>query len=220
MLRYLIICLLLSGTLYAQQFRYGFTVAPKSTHLVLPADLYDTPALSFGGFEYGFLFDQTFGKGEHIGLQFGINLNYGTVGMSQSSDKPTPSFKEWEVRTQYLEFPLLARVRTGMIGKMIVYGEGGISPSYCVRARGDYTENGITHDTDLDYLASDKNNIYTLRSNMSIQAGLGTEWAITETAYLVVGFFYRKGLSDVMADNNEKSDILLNQTGIRIAGLF
>ncbi len=215
-----IFILLLSLTLNAQQFRYGFSIAPAQNWLTLEGDLYN-PAVKFSGFQYGLLFDQTIGEGEHFALTAGLNLNYTESGMSAENTPPKGDDKEWGVRAEYIEIPLTLRIRTGQLGKFIFYGEGGASYGNCIRARGDYTANGIRHDTDMDYLTKDNpNGIDYLKPNASLNMGFGTEFSVTETASVLIGFFYEKGLMDVYKDNEEKYNILLNQAGIRIAGLF
>lgn len=65
----------------AQQFRYGFSIAPAKNILSIESDLYD-PAVAFRGFQYGLILDQTIGKGEYLAFTLGLNLNYTNSGMS------------------------------------------------------------------------------------------------------------------------------------------
>ena len=112
-------------------------------------------------------------------------------------------------------------MRTGQIGKFIFYGEGGASYGHGLRAVGDYTVNGVRRDSDFDYYnKGNGNGITYYEKNASIVMGLGTEIAITETASILIGFFHQKGLLSVYEDNNDESILKLNQTGIKIAGLF
>lgn len=215
-----IIFCLLTMAASAQQFRYGFYVSPVKNTWVLQWDEYT----AFGptsGFKYGLLFDQTIGKGEHLALTFGMNLDYTQGGMAQADVGQDHVNKDWMVRARYFEIPLHVKIRTGQIGKFIFYGEGGGMYGMALRARGDYTENGVRHDTDINYLHNEnpggKNYLPT---NLSINLGLGTEFAITETASLIIGFYFENGLSDIYQDENLDTDILLQQMGIQIGGLF
>ncbi|MBK9454116.1 MAG: outer membrane beta-barrel protein [Bacteroidetes bacterium] len=204
----------------AQQFRYGFSIAPAKNILNLQSDLYN-PAESYRGFQYGLLFDQTFGKGEHIGLGLGINLNYTNSGLSTIQESAADDFKEWAVRGRYLEVPLTLKLRTGQIGNFVFYGEGGASYGKCIRAVGDYTVNGVRRDSDFDFIDKGNGNGLTYEPmNASLIFGLGTEIAVTEDASIIIGFFMAKGLVSVYEDNNLDSELMLNQTGIKIAGLF
>lgn len=204
----------------AQQFRYGFSIALGSNKLVLPADMYD-PAVSFSGFQYGLLLDQTFVKGDIIGVSLGLNLNYSQSGMTSTDNNGAGDDKEWAVRARYLEIPLTLKLRTPQFGSFTIYGEGGATYGKCLRAVGDYTLNGLTLDSDIDYLEKDNaNGINYLDKNAGLQFGLGAEVEVAEGASIIIGFFYQKGIMNVYEDNNVGSDILLNQTGIRIAGLF
>lgn len=216
----LIVFCLTAFALQAQQFRYGFSIAPAKNILSFDSDLYSDP-VAYNGFQYGLLLDQTFGEGEHIALTFGLNLNYTSSGLINVQEKQGDDLKEWAVRSRYLEMPLTVRLRTGQMGKFVFYGEGGASYGLGLRAVGDYTVNGVTRDSDFDYYNKGNGNGITYnKPNASIIMGLGTEIAITETASILVGFFHAKGLLSVYEDNNDESVLKLNQTGIKIAGLF
>jgi len=199
----------------AQQFRYGFHVSPVANLWDTPPDLYERYGPT-SGIQYGILFDQTFGAGEHIALTGGITLDYTQGGMAS-----VESTKNWMVRAQYIEIPVSARIRTGQMGVATLYAQGGATFGKCLRARGDYTENGFRHDTDINYLNNENpGGMNYLHTNLGIDLGIGSEFAITETASVLIGVFYQKGLSDVFQDNNVKTDVKLNQMGVRIAGLF
>lgn len=203
----------------AQQFRYGFFISPVKDTWVLEWDEY-TPFGPTSGFKYGFLFDQTIGKGEHLAFTLGLNLNYTQGGMAQADNGQDHVDKDWMVRARYLEFPVLLKIRTGQMGKFIFYGQGGGMYGKTLRARGDYTENGIRHDTDINYLNNENSNLHYLPSNLSVNLGIGTEVALTETASLLIGFYFDNGLTDIFQDSNLDTDILLRQMGIQIGGLF
>lgn len=203
----------------AQQFRYGFFVSPVKNTWVLQWDEYT----AFGptsGFKYGFLFDQTIGKGEHLALTFGMNLDYTQGGMAQADNGQDHVDKDWMVRARYFEIPVLVKIRTGQIGKFIIYGQGGGMYGKALRSRGDYSENGVRHDTDINYLNNENSNLHYLPTNLSINLGIGTEIAITETASILLGFYFENGLTDIFQDSNVNTDILLQQMGIQIGGLF
>lgn len=217
---FLLLLLLTAMSAQAQQFRYGFSIAPSSNKLVLEGDLYD-PAVSFSGFQYGLLLDQTFLKNDMIGISLGVNLNYTQSGMTSTDNNNAGDDKEWAVRARYLEIPLTLKLRTPQFGSFTIYGEGGAAYGKCLRAVGDYTLNGLRLDSDIDYLTKDNpNGINYLDANAGLQLGLGAEVEVADGASIIIGFFYQKGIMNVYEDNNADSDILLNQAGIRIGGLF
>ena len=204
----------------AQQFRYGFSIAPAKTILNIESDMYD-PAESYRGIQYGLLLDQTFLKGEYIALTFGLNLNYTNSGFSTLQEKPNDDDKYWEVKTRYIEIPLTLRLRTPQFGAFTVYGEVGGSYAKATRAVGDYELNGLRLDSDFDFFDKGNSNGITYNtSNASMILGGGVEIAITKTASIMVGIFHAKGLQNVYEDNNADSNLFLNQTGLKIAGLF
>lgn len=217
--------LLGSLTLQAQQFRYGFSIAPARNIAVLESDLYDATVPTYSGFQYGLIFDQTIGKGEYLALTAGFNLNYTESGMLSTDNNAQGDDKEWAVRARYIEIPLTLRLRTPEIGSFVFYGEGGAAWGKCIRAVGDYIETNEAGqqygDRDMDYFEKDNSGgISYLPSNAGLQLGFGTEVRISEGASILIGFFHQRGLVSVYDDNHEKSDISLNQTGLRIAGLF
>ncbi|MGB4931493.1 MAG: hypothetical protein WBP43_16060 [Chitinophagales bacterium] len=204
----------------AQQFRYGFSIAPAKNILSIESDLYD-PAVAFRGFQYGLILDQTIGKGEYLAFTLGLNLNYTNSGMSTVQNKPSDDDKYWAVRGRYIEIPLTMRLRTPQFGIFTIYGEGGASYGKAKRAVGDYELNGQRLDSDFDFFDKGNSNGITYEpANASLIFGGGAEIAITETASIMIGFFHAKGLMNVYEDNNTDSNLFLNQTGIKIAGLF
>lgn len=221
MKRILLLILLTSAiSLHAQQFRYGFSIAPSSNILIDEGSQYDEP-VSYSGFQYGLLLDQTIGKGEYVAISAGLNLNYVETGLMLTNNNNAGDDKEWVVRARYIDIPIMLRLRTPQFGSFTVYGEGGGFYGKCYRAVGDYTLNGLRLDSDIDYLEKDNpNGISYLGTNAGIQLGVGTEIEIAEGASIVIGFFYKKGSLNIYEDNNLDNDILLNQTGIRIGGLF
>jgi len=221
----LLSCLALVPGLQAQQFRYGFSIAPARNMAVPESDLYDETVPVYTGFQYGLIFDQTIGKGEFLAITAGFNLNYTQSGMTSTDNNAAGDDKEWVVRARYIEVPITLRLRTPELGSFVFYGEGGAAFGKCFRAIGDYIETSnsgqVSGDRDLDYF--DKNNsngVSYLPNNMGLQLGAGTEIGITENASILVGFFYQKGLMSVYEDNSEKFGTPLNQIGFRIAGLF
>lgn len=205
----------------AQQFRYGFSIAPGKNWLITEGDLYDQPNEKFSAFQYGLILDQTIGKGEYIAFTLGLNLNYSQSGLSSTNNNNAGDDKVWAIRARYIEIPLTLRLRTPQLGSLRIYGEGGISYGKCYRAVGDYTLNGLRLDSDIDYIGKDNpNGLNYLEKNAGIQMGAGTEIKVSEGASILIGFYYQKGLMNVYEDNSTDLDIFLNQAGIRIAGLF
>lgn len=229
MKKVLLFALMLSAcAAQAQQFRYGFSIAPARNLVVLKSDLYDAKVPVYSGFQYGLLFDQTIGHGEYLAITAGFNLNYTESGMVSTDNNAQGDDKQWAVRARYIEIPLTLRLRSPEMGSFLFYGEGGAAYGTCIRAVGDYIETNAAGqqygDRDLDYFdktnGSNTNGISYLSTNAGLQLGFGTEIRISDGAAILIGFFHQRGLVSVYDDNHEKSDISLNQTGLRIAGLF
>ena len=221
----LLLLLSCSVSLYAQQFRYGVSIGFSKNSLVYDPSLYDEDGPVFSGFQYGLLFNQTFMKSELLGITAGFNLNYAESGLTSTNISGSNSDKEWTVRARYIEIPITLQARTPQLGKFVFYAEGGFAYGKCSRAMGDYWEtkaNGeLEGDSDLDYFdRGSANSVEYLKTNYGLQFGFGTEFEISEGATLLIGAFMQRGATSVYSDNNDGSEVKLNQTGIRIAGLF
>lgn len=215
----LLLCVI-SVALNAQQFRYGFYVSPTKNTFAPEGDIYD-PAGKSGGFQYGILLDQTLGSGEHFAITTGLTLDYFQAGLESHDAGQNKELKNWDVRPRYLEVPLALRLRTGQLGKVTPYVQVGATYSSALRARGDYTANGLVHDKDLDYIGKEnQNGLIYLPKNFSADLGIGAEFAVTETASILIGLYYKNGLKNVWDDNNDKLDIFTRQFGISFGGLF
>ncbi|MBK7037336.1 MAG: outer membrane beta-barrel protein [Chitinophagales bacterium] len=204
----------------AQEFRYGFYLSPTKNTFVPEGDLY-TPYGENGGFQYGILLEQTFGKGEHIGLGAGITMDYFQSGLESLEAGQNKDTKNWDVRPRYIEIPVAVKLRTGQLGKLTPYLQGGITYASAIRARGDYTLNGQVHDSDLDYINKEnQNGLIYLPKNLSIDLGIGTEFEIKDGASVFLAFYFKNGIMNVWEDNTDKDDIFTRQFGVSIGGLF
>ena len=113
------------------------------------------------------------------------------------------------------------RLRTGQLGKLTPYLQGGITYASAIRARGDYTLNGQVHDSDLDYINKEnQNGLIYLPKNLSIDLGIGTEFEIKDGASVFLAFYFKNGIMNVWEDNTDKDDIFTRQFGVSIGGLF
>ena len=204
----------------AQEFRYGFYLSPTKNTFVPEGDLY-TPYGENGGFQYGILLEQTFGKGEHIGLGAGITMDYFQSGLESLEAGQNKDTKNWDVRPRDIEIPVAVKLRTGQLGKLTPYLQGGITYASAIRARGDYTLNGQVHDSDLDYINKEnQNGLIYLPKNLSIDLGIGTEFEIKDGASVFLAFYFKNGIMNVWQDHTDKDDIFTRQFGVSIGGLF
>ena len=204
----------------AQEFRYGFYVSPTKNTFVIEGDLY-TPYGESGGIQYGFIFDQTFGKGEHIAINAGLTLDYFQSGLESINVGQNKDTKQWDVRPRYFEIPVALKLRTGQLGKITPYIQGGATYASAIRARGDYTLNGMRLDSDLDFIGKDNpNGLNYLPKNASVDLGIGTEIAIKDGASVFLAFYFKNGIMNVFEDNTDKDDIFTRQFGVSIGGLF
>lgn len=208
-------------TLQAQSptFRFGLTATPVFDWLRIEGDLYENMGTKVG-FQYGLLFDQTIGNVERYAFSSGIIINYANSG-STYTDTTFDITAETDMRVQYIEIPLTMRLRTNEVNYMTYYGQFGITPGFCIKARGDYYVNDEIVDEDVNL--RDETNVsestYNIM-NISLTLGAGVEYSITENTALLGGVFFQNGFANVIKDEEEDNNAYLKQIGIRLGVLF
>ena len=96
---------------------------------------------------------------------------------------------------QYVEIPVLIKLRTNEIGYMTYFGQLGFGSAYNISAKGDtYTLN-----TDGSVTSSSNANIskQTALFRPSLIAGLGAEYNLAGNTSVLIGVNYNHGLTDV-----------------------
>ena len=133
-----IFCMVIS-TVRAQEFRFGLTASPVFDWLRVEGDQSENIGTKFG-FQYGLLFDQTIGSVERYAFSTGLIINYANSGITYiDTVGPVDITSEWDAKTQYIEIPLTVRLRTNEINYISYYGQFGVTPGVCIKARGDYS---------------------------------------------------------------------------------
>ncbi len=215
-----IFCMVINS-LQAQQFRFGLTASPVFDWLRVEGDKSENIGTKFG-FQYGLLFDQTIGSVERYAFSTGIIINYANSGITfQDSLLGIPFTTEWNAKTQYIEIPLTIRLRTNEVNYMSYYGQFGVTPGVCIKARGDYSVDGELIYEDINF--RDKNNdsgIQYQLFNISLTLGLGMEYAIAENTAIMAGLFFQNGFANVIDDDIDDNFSTLKQIGIRLGVLF
>ncbi|MEZ5014586.1 MAG: porin family protein [Chitinophagales bacterium] len=214
-----IIFCMVGGTLQAQEFRFGLTASPAFDWLKVNGELYGSSGTKFG-FQYGLLFDQTIGNVERYAFSTGLLINYANSGIVYT-DTALNFDSELDLRVQYIEIPLTIRLRTNEVNYISYYGQFGLTPGICIKARGDSYLNGDVVDEDINF--RDKNNTtgsqYQL-FDLNLTIGGGLEYSMAENTSIMAGVFFQNGFVNVIDDSEEDNDAFLKQFGIRLAVLF
>ncbi|MFI5170747.1 MAG: porin family protein [Chitinophagales bacterium] len=214
----LIICAFFTSAM-AQEFRFGLTASPVFDWFKVDGDQFENDGTKFG-FQYGLLFDQTIGSVERYAFSTGILINYVNGGIT-GSDTALGLESTLELRVQYIEVPLTIRLRTNEVNYMTYYGQFGLSPGVCIKARGDVSSNGTLVEEDINF--RDKDNIADAQYqlvNVSLTLGAGLEYSLAENTAVMAGIFFQNGFSNVLDDDIDDNNVFVKQFGIRLGVLF
>lgn len=200
-------------------FRFGLTATPVFDWLRIEGNTTENAGTKFG-FQYGLLFDQTIGNVERYAFSTGVVINYVNVGTT-ATDTVFDVTAESALRVQYIEIPLTMRLRTNEVNYITYYGQFGLTPGFRIKARGDFSVDGVSAGEDIDM--TEKDNItdatYNLM-NISLTLGAGAEYALTENTSLIGGIFWQNGFANVIDDDVDDNNAYLKQIGVRLGVLF
>ena len=215
-----IFCLVIT-TMRAQEFRFGLTASPVFDWLRVEGDKSENIGTKVG-FQYGLLFDQTIGSVERYAFSTGLIINYANSGITYSDSLlGVPFTTEWDAKTQYIEIPLTVRLRTNEINYISYYGQFGVTPGICIKARGDYSVDGEVVYSDINFRDKDnESGIQYELFNVSLTLGAGLEYSMAENTSIMAGIFFQNGFANVIDDDIEDNSSTLKQFGIRLGVLF
>lgn len=197
--------------------RLGFIAAPALTWLSVENQEIDSKGLR-AGFSFGALIDFTIAKTENYAFSTGIMMNMADGGNLQNltvvpeRGEPgglEPAMRDVSLSLQYLQVPLTLKLKTNEIGYMSYYGQLGLQGGIKFGAR----ENG-----EYEYLRDPNSRVVIERENVNDETqlfnagmlvGIGTEYNISGSTYLVFGLSYYHGFTNVLSN----SVLLLDQDG-------
>lgn len=153
----------------------------------------------------------------------GANLVYtDSILMRHPADSLFFGDTHVKFRLQYLNLPLIFKMRTSRIGRFKYYGALGLVPAFRIRARADAEANGIRIFDNHNIIKRKDQTGGVLRSvvfNLCFQAEGGIEFPFSGETALIAGIIYRHGLVNVLKDNNDDK-IKLHNLGLRIGVIF
>jgi len=142
------------------------------------------------GFNYGVNLDVLFS--ENYGIGTGVLMTH-RGGKLSYVDTIKTSYK-----FQYLDIPVLLKMRTDEIGYIRYYGTFGVTPGFRLSAKGQSSFGGATFD-DVDI----KDQINML--NLSLTIGGGIQYIVSGNTRLVGGIEFNNGFSDLLKNKEQKS---------------
>lgn len=231
----LCLVLLLTGNISQAQIRLGLKVAPQITWAAS-----DNKNTSSNGtrinMAYGLMVDYYFAENYAIGTElcmntFGANVNLSkdkyTKVEYQSVDYPNTGAIQYDYKLQYIQIPVLLKMRTAQQGNIRYYAEFGFGLGFIYRSKADITF-GSKSLSNVDVNEPDPSDVYTIhtinfkddvstvRSSMIIGAGI--HYQLGTSSSLVVGLRYDNGLSSSLVD--ERWRTTLHYIGLNLGLIF
>ncbi|MCK9448617.1 MAG: PorT family protein [Bacteroidales bacterium] len=212
----MLICLILSSTLIAQEkaFHFGFKIAPSMSWIKPQSQNYVNEGVRLG-FNWGFVGD--FYLMENYSLQSGFNIlyvngaySYPDMYQPDGVSSPITGTTTRELRLKYVQIPAILRMRTNYIDKMAFYGEAGLALAFKTGAKADDEFQGqiLTHTlTDQDVSKQ-----YRF-SRESLVLGAGMFYKLNGSTRLFGGLRFDNNFFDIIKDQNAV-DPKVKQNGI------
>ncbi len=222
-----IVLILLSSSVFGQQVQFGLTASPLISWMKSESSKVEKGKVR-GGVEYGLLIDIAFKKNYILSTGImadicGGNLNYkDTLHLKSEGVDTSIANTNARFKLQYLNIPVVFKMRTNDIGKFRYYGGIGVIMAFRVKSNLDLTQG--------DYTAYDNANIRSAKDdtegvlvsnvfNLSLHVEAGFEYPFSDKTSLLAGVFYRNGFLNVVSDNNDDS-VFMNYIALRIGVLF
>ncbi|MEZ4721340.1 MAG: porin family protein [Flavobacteriales bacterium] len=204
-----------------RKIRFGLTVAPNFGWLKPNIPEFDKDGLQPRmGFGYGLMMDYKFSESPNYLFSTGFNLTTNGGGMIEPWEtvitESDTSYRylghnDRTYRLQYINVPLLLKMRTSNVGYMTYFGAIGLDVGFRTRARinNDYTwtTSSISalqpaDEKDLDF----NSNLNFMRLALNIT--LGTEYNLTGNTNLYAGIGLHNGFTNLF--NNKPANRILD----------
>ncbi len=175
--------------IHAQKAELGLQFSPALAWMKPSEKEWKNDGMRFG-FRYGVNVDLMFS--DHYGIGTGILMAH-RGGRLTFQDTLKIRF-----RFQYLDVPVVLKMRTGEIGYMRYYGIFGMTPGFRLSAKAQNSSGGLTYE-EVDI----KDDIRL--TNISLTIGLGIQYILSGNTRLVAGIEFNNGFSDLLKDDNVKA---------------
>lgn len=204
-------------------FRFGLQFSPQLDWMKNQDKLTNASGVKFG-FNYGLVAD--FSIAQRYAFATGINIsqNSGTIQyndtvMFNSFDKDTFMIgtKVSFAKIQYVEIPLLLKLKTNEIGYITYFGQFGFNLGLCTGVKGSISDPlNSTHNKVDENLGPDISPF-----NLSLNIGGGIEYSLSKSTAFVTSLSFHNGFLDITdSPKNYKTKSILNQIELRLGILF
>ncbi len=217
------------------QLKIGIRVAPQLTWSKPDNKNTNTNGTRVN-FAYGITIDDYFSDNYGIGTEFSIQTFGTNLNLDQSKfvaiahggvTTPATESLKYDYRLQYIQIPLLLKMRTKEIGHARYYAEFGVGSGFLTRAKADVSMGtfaidkvNVNEPDDADKFtietAKYKDGVVSYRGSMLIGAGL--QYNIFGDSYLIAGLRYDNAFTSFTEDDRWKTS--LNCIALNIGILF
>ena len=213
------------------ELRFGFTANPLLSWMKPESAEIDKGKMR-AGIEYGLISDINFSP-NYI-LSSGITVSVGGGNLNYSAayadsflfrfpgDTLFNGETDVRLKLQYINLPLVFKMRTNEIGPLKYYGAFGVIPAFRFKARADAEVNDSLVFDNLNIVKRKNQTDDVFRStvfNISLHVEAGIEFPFSDRTSLIAGVFYRNGFVNSLKDGDEDK-IMLNNLGLRIGVIF
>jgi hypothetical protein len=210
-------------------FQFGLTANPLITWSKPEASEIKKAGVR-AGFEFGFMSDINFS--ENYILATGITMSLASSNLDYTDSilmrlhSPDPvrfaNTVNATFKMQYINLPVIFKMRTNEIGKFKYYGGLGIVAAFRFKARVD-AENDGRQFFDNENFAKSKDQtggvFHSKVFNLQLHVEAGIEFPFSDKTALVAGVFFRNGFVNIVDDGDEDK-IALHNLGLRVGVLF
>lgn len=211
-----------SGSGESKGFRFGLQFSPQ-LDWIKAQDKHTTSSGVKFGFNYGLMAD--FSLASNYAIATGINISQNsadilyndTLNMFNSFENDSfPQGTKTSYKLQYIEIPLVLKLKTNEIGYMTYFGQFGLNAGINTKTRGTIDDPANKHDQINENLGPDISPF-----NLSLNIGAGIEYSLSKSTAFVASFSFHNGFLDISDSVKDfKSKSILNQIELRIGILF
>ncbi len=211
------------GSGESKGFRFGLQFSPQLCWLKNQDKLTNASGVKFG-FNYGLLAD--FSLAQRYAFATGINISQNSATIQYNDTIMFNSFKTdtFQIGTkvsyskiQYVEIPLVLKLKTNEIGYITYFGQFGFNLGLSTGVKGSISDPlNSTHNKVDEDLGADISPF-----NLSLNIGAGIEYSLSKSTAFVTSISFHNGFIDVSdSPKNFKTKSILNQVELRLGILF
>lgn len=213
------ILFLFASSVFSQEIRFGFTASPTFSFTNAQGALEDentTSSISYLedknsklGLVYGVLLDYDFDGNERYFIHSGLMFHHSGYSFSTEDTATKAKLNDYKVNANYIEIPLILKLKTNEIGYFKYYGQFGLNNGILVSNQIKEPKKTTTTDQTIA-------DVKTFNSGLNF--GAGVEYTISDDTSAALGLYYVNGFSKNITST--AGIIKQNQLGIRIGVYF